>query len=179
MVEKVYGNKQLWINWLKEREKKPGFKPSDTIKSLFAEWKKTAEGKKAAITLQSAQSYFSEAFPGGARGFIGSKYPELNKLTEGYIKDRLLEGKNKAQIKNQWAVENKVLGKLGTGRTLDAKNDFDSSVQTKITKTINRNKELKKIYDEVQKNKDPGTNLKRYDKFLKDNISKYETSKGV
>jgi hypothetical protein len=179
MAEKVYGNKQLWINWLKEREKKPGFKPSDTIKSLFAEWKKTAEGKKAAITLQSAQSYFSEAFPGGARGFIGSKYPELNKLTEGYIKDRLLEGKNKAQIKNQWAVENKVLGKLGTGRTLDAKNDFDSSVQTKITKTINRNKELKKIYDEVQKNKDPGTNLKRYDKFLKDNISKYETSKGV
>jgi len=179
MSEKVYGNKQLWINWLKEREKKPGFKPSDTIKSLFAEWKKTAEGKKAAITLQSAQSYFSEAFPGGARGFIGSKYPELNKLTEGYIKDRLLEGKNKAQIKNQWAVENKVLGKLGTGRTLDAKNDFDSSVQTKITKTINRNKELKKIYDEVQKNKDPGTNLKRYDKFLKDNISKYETSKGV
>ncbi len=73
-----------------------------------------------------------------SKGVIGATYPELMKLTEVYIKDRLLEGKNKAQIKNQWAVENKVLGKLGTGRTLDAKNDFDSSVQTKITKTINR-----------------------------------------
>jgi len=179
MVEKVYGNKQPWIRWLKEREKKPGFKPSDTIKGLFEEWKKTADGKKAKLTLQSAQSYFAEAFPGGARGFIGSKYPELNTLTEEYIKDRLLEGKNKAQIKNQWAVENKVLGKLGVGRTLDVKNDFDSSVQGKISKTINSNKELKKIYDQVQKNKDPDTNLKRYNKFLKDNISKYETSKGV
>ena len=172
-------SKQPWINWLKERQKTKGFKSSDTVESLLKEWKKTKDGKNYPLSLRTAQAYVSEAFEGGATKLFGIKYPELNLLTEEYIKDRLLEGKNKAQIKNQWAIENKLLGKLSEGRGFSIKNDFDSSVQTRITIVINKNKDLKKLYNEVQKNKDPNLNLKRYNKFLKDNISKYETSKGV
>ena len=167
-----YGEYKKFIPWLKDRQKRKPFQPGETVTTLRADFKKDTG---IDIPPKTAMAYFQDTFGSGA---LPSKFPEAELLTKEYIEKKLKEGKTKDIIKNEWAKENNVVEKISKGRTLGTKNKFDSIAQNKIYTVINQNPDLKKLEKNIKKNRNSTLNLKRYKKYIKDNVNKYLKADG-
>ena len=166
--------KREWQKWLRARQKRAPFKPGETVTTLLKEFKASPSGVNIPAT--TAMQYFQDLF---GKGALIPKYPELESLTVEYIKTKLKAGKTMDMIKNEWARENNLWDKISKGRSQTYKNPFDSMVQTKITNTIKANPELTQLLNIIKTNQDSDLNLKRYNKFIKDNIGKYKAADGT
>jgi len=166
--------KREWQKWLRARQKRAPFKPGETVTTLLKEFKASPSGVNIPPT--TAMQYFQDLF---GKGALIPKYPELESLTVEYIKTKLKAGKTMDMIKNEWARENNLWDKISKGRSQTYKNPFDSMVQLKITDTIKANPELTQLLNIIKTNQDADLNLKRYNKFIKDNIGKYKAADGT
>ena len=105
-------------------------------------------------------------------------YNEFANLTNEYILEKLKQGKSTEQIKNEYAIENNLLNKMYGNKT-GGKNKFASAFETTLYRKIKQNKETNSLNQEIKKNQDVNLNLKRLDKFYKENISNYIDAKGT
>ena len=105
-------------------------------------------------------------------------YNEFVNLTDEYILEKLKQGKSTEQIKNEYAIENNLLNKMYGNKT-GGKNKFASAFETTLYRKIKQNKETNSLNQEIKKNQDVDLNLKRLNKFYKENISNYIDAKGT
>ena len=105
-------------------------------------------------------------------------YPEFSNLNKEYILNKLKQGKSTEQIKNEYAIENNLLDKMYGNKT-GGKNKFASAFETILYRKIKQNKETNSLNQEIKKNQDVNLNLKRLNKFYKENISNYIDAKGT
>lgn len=105
-------------------------------------------------------------------------YNEFANLNDEYILEKLIQGKSTEQIKNEYAIENNLLNKMYGNKT-GGKNKFASAFETTLYRKIKQNKETNSLNKEIKKNQDVNLNLKRLDKFYKENISNYIDAKGT
>ena len=105
-------------------------------------------------------------------------YNEFANLTDEYILEKLKQGKSTEQIKNEYAIENNLLNKMYGNKT-GGKNKFASAFETTLYRKIKQNKETNSLNKEIKKNQNVDLNLKRLNKFYKENISNYIDAKGT
>ena len=105
-------------------------------------------------------------------------YNEFVNLTDEYILEKLKQGKSTEQIKNEYAIENNLLNKMYGNKT-GGKNKFASAFETTLYRKIKQNKETNSLNKEIKKNQNVDLNLKRLNKFYKENISNYIDAKGT
>lgn len=105
-------------------------------------------------------------------------YNEFVNLTDEYILEKLKQGKSTEQIKNEYAIENNLLNKMYGNKT-GGKNKFASAFETTLYRKIKKNKETNSLNKEIKKNQNVDLNLKRLNKFYKENISNYIDAKGT